>query len=123
MRCTVLLGVTMSGEKLAPLVVFKGVPDARIQREFNNQQFAYPPQMVYCCQAKAWGDESALVLWIWEDWKPWKISHESQPSYILMAEFQVNLMARGLNAINDCGTAVDFICGGFTSKLQVWTLE
>ena len=53
MRCTVLLGVTMSGEKLAPLVVFKGVPDARIQQEFNNQQFAsYPPQMVYCCQAK-----------------------------------------------------------------------
>jgi hypothetical protein len=27
----VLLGVTMSGEKLAPLVVFKEVPDARIQ--------------------------------------------------------------------------------------------
>jgi hypothetical protein len=24
------LGVSMSGEKLAPLVVFKGVPDARI---------------------------------------------------------------------------------------------
>ena len=36
MRCTVLLGVFMSGEKLAPLVVFKGVPDTRIQCEFNN---------------------------------------------------------------------------------------
>ena len=119
MRCTVLLGVTMSGEKLAPLVVFKGVPDARIQREFNNQQFAYPPQMVYCCQAKAWVDESVFALWIREVWKPWTISHDSQPSYLLMDEFQVHLMATSLNAIKDCGTAVDFICGGYTSKLQV----
>ena len=28
-------------------------------------------------------------------------------------------MATSLNAIKDCGTAVDFICGGYTFKLQV----
>jgi hypothetical protein len=70
----------MSGEKLAPLVVFKGLPDARIQQEFNNQQFDYPPQMVYRCQAKAWVDELVFALWIREVWKPWTISHYSQPS-------------------------------------------
>ena len=32
MRCTVLLRVTMNGEKLTPLVVFKGKPDGRIAR-------------------------------------------------------------------------------------------
>ena len=31
----------------------------------------------------------------------------------------MHLMATSLNAIKDCGTAVDFICGGYTSKLQV----
>jgi hypothetical protein len=36
-----------------------------------------------------------------------------------MDEFQVHLMAISLNAIKDCGNAVDFICGGYTSKLQV----
>ena len=35
MRCTVLLGVTMNGEKLTPLVVFKGKPDGRIARNFG----------------------------------------------------------------------------------------
>jgi hypothetical protein len=35
-----------------------------------------------------------------------------------MDEFQVHLMATSLNAIKDCGTAVDFICGGYTSKLS-----
>ena len=33
MRCTVLLGVTINGEKLTPLVVFKGKPDGRIARK------------------------------------------------------------------------------------------
>jgi hypothetical protein len=32
MRCIVLLGVTMNGEKQTPLVVFKGKPDTRIAR-------------------------------------------------------------------------------------------
>ncbi len=36
MPWTVLLGISMSGKKLAPLVDFEGVPNARIQREFNN---------------------------------------------------------------------------------------
>jgi hypothetical protein len=43
----------------------------------------------------------------------------NQPSYLLIDEFQVCLMATSLNAIKDCGTAMDFICGGYTSKLQV----
>ena len=35
MRCTVLLGVTLNGEKLTPLVVFKGQPNGRIARTFE----------------------------------------------------------------------------------------
>jgi hypothetical protein len=70
MPCTLLLGVSMSGEKLNPPVVFKGVPDARIQQECNNQEFAYHPQLVSCCQAKAWVNESVFALWIWKVWKP-----------------------------------------------------
>ena len=72
------------------------------------------------CQAKAWVDELMFMLWILEIWKPWRtaISHDSQPSYLLIDEFQVCLMATSLNAIKDCGTAMDFVCG-YTSKLQV----
>ena len=33
----------------------------------------------------------------------------SQPSYLLMHEFQVHLMATSLHAIKDGGTAVDFM--------------
>ena len=34
-RCTVLLGVTLNGEKLTPQVAFKGQPNSRIARIFN----------------------------------------------------------------------------------------
>jgi hypothetical protein len=37
-----------------------------------------------------------------------------------MDEFQVRFMATSLNAIKVfCGHAVDLICGGYTSKVQV----
>jgi DDE superfamily endonuclease len=52
MRCTVLVGVTMNGEKLTPLVVFKGKPDGRIARNFGGM----PASMKYICQDKAWVD-------------------------------------------------------------------
>ena len=35
MRCTVLVEVTLNGEKLTPLVVFKEQPNGRIARIFN----------------------------------------------------------------------------------------
>ena len=46
MRCTVLLGVTMNGEKLTLLVVFKGKPDGRIARNFGGMSTS----MRYICQ-------------------------------------------------------------------------
>ena len=46
MRCTMLLGVTLNGEKLTPLVVFKGQPNGRIARTFN----VVPASMKYVCQ-------------------------------------------------------------------------
>jgi hypothetical protein len=49
-----LMGVSMSGEKLASLVFFKGVPGARIQRDLTINNL----QMVYYCQTKSW------VAWV-----------------------------------------------------------
>ena len=62
MRCTVLLGTSMSGEKLASLVVFKRAHDARIKHELNNQKFAYLQLMVYCCQTKALGGRVGFFI-------------------------------------------------------------
>ena len=36
-----------------------------------------------------------------------------------MDEFSVHLMASSSNQIKGCGTAIDYILGGYTSKLHV----
>ena len=61
-RCTVLLGVTLNGEKLTPLVVFKGQPNGSIARTFN----VMPASMKYVCQAKAWVNQRVFKHWIAE---------------------------------------------------------
>ena len=66
MRCTVLLGVTLNGEKLTLLVVFKEQPNGRIARTFNG----IPASMKYICQEKAWVDQRVFKHWIAEVWRP-----------------------------------------------------
>ena len=68
-------------------------------------------------QDKAWVDERVFLLWIEKIWKPF--STEKASSYLLMDEFSVHLMWNCVNPIQDCGTEVDFVLGGYTSKLQV----
>ena len=83
MRCTVLLGVTMNGEKLTPLVVFKGNPDGRIARNFGGM----PSSMRHICQDKAWVDHRVFKNWIDQVWAPFALE-KGDKTYLLMDELQ-----------------------------------
>ena len=114
-RVTVLLGVTMSGIKLKPFLIFKGIPGGRIVREFT--QLHYPEGCVYTVQKKAWIDEESFSLWIEKIWKPFcdgKIS-----TYLIMDHCRVHLTNSVMTQLQDVGTEVDFILPGYTAKLQV----
>jgi hypothetical protein len=69
-RCTVMLGVTMDGEKLPPFVIFKGAntPRSKIMKEFDSvesrSKFGYPEDMFYTVQDKAWMDKARMHDWI-----------------------------------------------------------
>jgi DDE superfamily endonuclease len=114
MRCPVLLGVTLNGEKLTSLAVFKGQTNGRTARTFN----VMPASMKYLCQEKAWVDQRVFTYWIAEVWKPFTVQRADK-TYLFMDEFSVHLMTTCCNAIKDCGSEVDYILGGYTSKLQV----
>jgi DDE superfamily endonuclease len=51
-------------------------------------------------------------------WKPFKVVRADK-TYLLMDEFSVHWMTTCCNAIKECGSEVDYILGGCTSKLQV----
>jgi DDE superfamily endonuclease len=117
-RCTVLLGVSMSGDKLPPFVVFKGTRDGRIARQLQSEPAAFPNTMKYACQAKAWIDEPTFKDWIQQIWMPFCTARGNN-AYLMMDEFSVHLMGSCLNEITQGGSNVNFILGGYTSKLQV----
>ena len=104
----------MNGEKLTLLVVFKGKPDGRIARNFGGM----PASMKYICQDKAWVDHRVVKNWIDQIWAPSALE-KGDRTYLLMDEISVPLMASCSNQINGCGTKIDGILGGYTSKLQV----
>jgi hypothetical protein len=119
-RATVMLGVTMAGEKLAPYVIFKGSSKGtgRVQREFLNPQFFYPAGMAYAVQHKAWMDEEKMIDWIAKVWRPWAATKDGK-TYLLLDEFAAHMTTAVREALADCDTEVDFVLGGYTSKLQV----
>jgi hypothetical protein len=106
----------MDGNKLPPFVIFRGKPGGRIAREWTGNT-EYPSSSVYAVQEKAWMDKRVFLEWVEKIWKPFCQNKNS--TYLLMDEFSVHLMTECVNSIQDCGTEVDFVLGGYTSKLQV----
>ena len=117
-RCTVLLGVTMDGRKLPPLIIFKGLPHGWIMREFGVAANRYPEGQAYTVQQKAWVDCHVFLLWINSVWSPF-CAGAGDSTYLLMDEFSVHMMSDCVRAIQGCGTEVDFIPGGYTGAVQV----
>ena len=52
-RVTCTMTVSASGRVLTPLLVFKGAPNGRIER---NEFVSYPDDAEYVCQSNAWMD-------------------------------------------------------------------
>jgi hypothetical protein len=119
-RATVFLGVSMAGERLTPYIIFKGVDRAsgRVQREFNSAKHSYPQTMKYTVQENAWMDETRMLDWIQQVWKPWADS-KTGATYLIIDEFSAHMTTKVRTALANCDTDVDFIIGGYTAKLQV----
>ena len=74
--------------------------------------------MRFICQDKAWVDHRVFKNWIDQVWAPFALE-KGDRTYLLMDEFSVHSTASCSNQIKGCGTTIDYILGGYTSKLQV----
>lgn len=63
-RCTVLLSITASGEKLPPLIIFKGTTTGRIATRELSEPGRYPSRQHHICQPNAWNDQNGMNEWI-----------------------------------------------------------
>ena len=90
-RCTALLGVTMTGEKLPAFIVFTGTRNGRIIREISGEVVSrgFPSDVVMSVQKNGWMDEELMIEWIDRVWKPWLQQKQSGLSYLMMDCFKV----------------------------------
>jgi hypothetical protein len=109
------VAVTANGEFLKPMIVFKGKPGGRIEREFSD----YPDGSTYAVQEKAWMSEPLCLRWVEEVVKPWA---ESAPDgivpYLLLDSYKCHLMKSVVDAIQDLGIEVEHVPGGCTGLAQ-----
>ena len=115
-RATFAMTVTASGKILKPLIIFKGARNGRIvQREFPN----YDNDMIYLCQANAWMDEDAMLVWVGQVLRP---HIESAPPDVLpiifLDSYRCHMMASVVSKIQDLGVEVEHIPGGCTALCQ-----
>lgn len=120
-RCTVMLAVNASGSnKLPPYIIFKGAPgrNGRIIREVNGK-VGLPAECEYGVQAKAWMDEPQMLNWIEVVWKPFTQARDNVLTYLILDECRTHLTTNVKKAFELLNTEVEYIPGGYTSKLQV----
>ena len=119
-RATAFIGVTRTGECLMPYIICKGTDKStgHVHREFSNVNFSYPGEMKYATQPHAWMDETHMLDWVERVWKPWAATKQGM-TYLLMDKFSAHMTDKVKMAIYACNTEIDFIPGGYTSKLQV----
>ena len=120
-HCTVLLGVTLSGEKLFLFIVIKGTGDGRVCRLLAiNPPNEFPVSVKYFCQAMALVEQTVFLNGIEQVWKPWTQGFLGEPTYLPMDDFSVHKVGNCVDAIKSCGTEVDqYVTPGYTSQLQV----
>ena len=63
-------------------------------------------------------DGDVWLIWVDKVWKPFCRS-KLGATYLLMDEFTVHQTGTALDAVVECGSEIDFIPAGYTSKLQV----
>ena len=113
---TLAATVTMSGEVLLPLLIFKGAKNGRIEK---NELPTLPPVCLYAVQKKAWMDESMMNVWIEQVLSPWKDTLPPNVVPLLILDsFCVHMMGGIVTKIQSLGIEVQHIPGGCTYLCQ-----
>jgi DDE superfamily endonuclease len=128
-RCTVMIGVSGSGHKFPPYLIFKGKSTGRIVQDLNRVNDnheegslalnnSFPVSSFYAIQNKAWMDSTLMLDWVEKVLRPWCLRSVG-PTMLILDEFSAHLTSSTRQAIADCGCHLETIPGGYTWKLQV----
>ena len=108
-RIMATLACTASGKMLPPFVVFKGKTKRTLKK------LKVPKGVVCTTQSKAWMDETRMIEWIEQVWKPYVCG---RPAVLSLDTFTGHLTEAVKDSLHKCGTKMLIIPGGCASVLQ-----
>lgn len=117
-RATVALAVASNGEKLDPLIVFKGTQNGRIAREFSRTINPYPHDIHYMTNQNAWMTGEVMVEWIEQILMPFSYNHGIERICLILDSFSVHRQESIRTTFSNHGIHVIYIPGGMTGDLQ-----
>ena len=103
-----ILAVTAVKEKLPAMVIFQG----------KYITAGYPQDIVYTIQEKAWNDTEMMTEWIKKVWHPFCVKR-NKLTYMIWDKFSVHMKKHIVHQMQNFGTKVDLIHGGYTGKIQI----
>ncbi|KAF4128920.1 DDE superfamily endonuclease, partial [Phytophthora infestans] len=109
-RASVFLCASATGDKLPPMIIFAGVVGATVEEKVQ-QNPLHRHQAVLTVQQKAYCDESRMLYWIDEVWKP----TVSGTRFLLLDSLKTHKMdSVRLKLEGECSTEVKLIPPGST---------
>jgi hypothetical protein len=116
-RSTAILGITLSGHKLKPLVVFKGCADGRIAQNITTGREKLPSGVEYSVQRNAWSDERVMSDFIQKSLRPHLLEHPGR-ALLILDKYSVHRMESFRNQLASSSCDAIYIPGGLTPILQ-----
>lgn len=117
-RATVALSVASNGEKMAPMVIFRGTRNGRVAREFSRTTNPYPSDLYYMVNQNAWMTEEVMIEWINVVLMPFAYRRGTHRICLILDSFAVHRQDNVRMLLRDNGIAIIYIPGGMTAELQ-----
>jgi hypothetical protein len=121
-RSTVILAVSLSGNKLPPMIIFKGKPGKTVEAGFKKPSMGFPNNVVCVCQEKAWNDSSTMLKWVELVYKPYVMNYTTGFKHLIIDDYGSHKTDDVQHAIKSTGSLLTILPGGCTGQIQVLDL-
>ena len=118
-HCTVLLGILPNGNKLPPLIVFKGNKNGKLSASYSNDNNLKNNKVLICFNENAWVTGDIMLHWIKNIWKIYLDENsEGFPSLLFMDHASMQVKENIIEEFEKFDTIVSFIPKSLTFCLQ-----
>ena len=115
---TVLLTTCGGGKKLPPLLVFKGIPNATVEKRYNQLECVRKKKLFIFCQNHAWCDDTIFKYWFEKIFLNYEKNIAKKKCFLLIDKAPSHKSENSLQLMKNNKTYYKFIFEGMTKYLQ-----